>query len=113
MKQITAIIQPHMLSKVGHALHALPHFPGFTLLRAKGHGRGRAVGHAYHPTEWEMDAHDKVALLILCSDVLAPLIVDAIRENAHTGLPGDGVIAVCEADEVVRIRTGARGDDAV
>lgn len=47
MKQITAIIQPHMLSRVEHALHELPHFPGFTLQRAKGHGRGRAAGHAY------------------------------------------------------------------
>ena len=113
MKQITAIIQPHMLGKVEHALHALPHFPGFTLLRAKGHGRGRAAWHAYHPTEWDMDSHDKVALIILCADPLAPLIVDAIRQSAHTGLPGDGIIAVCEAGEVVRIRTGERGDDAV
>jgi nitrogen regulatory protein P-II 1 len=113
MKQITAIIQPHMLSKVEHALHALPHFPGYSLLRAKGHGRGRAAGHAYHPTEWDLDAHDKVALFILCSEPLAPLIVDAIRQSAHTGLPGDGVIAVCEASDVVRIGTGERGDDAV
>lgn len=113
MKQITAIIQPHMLSKVEHALHALPHFPGFTLLSAKGHGRGRAAGHAYHPTEWDMHTHDKVALFVLCSDQLAPLIVDTIRLNAHTGLPGDGIIAVCEASEVVRIRMGERGDDAV
>jgi nitrogen regulatory protein P-II 1 len=113
MKQITAIIQPHMLSKVEHALHALPLFPGFTLLRVKGHGRGRAAGHAYHPTEWDLDTHDKVALFILCSDPLAPQVVEAIRIAAHTGLPGDGIIAVCEASEVVRIRTGERGDDAV
>ena len=113
MKQITAIIQPHMLGKVEHALHALPHFPGFTLLRAKGHGRGRAAGHTYHPTEWDLDEHNKVALFILCSDEFAPPIVDAIRQGAHTGLPGDGIISVCEATEVVRIRTGERGDDAV
>ncbi|MGH6631315.1 MAG: P-II family nitrogen regulator [Burkholderiales bacterium] len=60
-----------------------------------------------------MDTHDKVALFILCSDPLAPLIVDAIRQSAHTGLLGDGIIAVCEATEVVRIRTGERGDAAV
>ena len=113
MKQITAIIQPHMLGKVEHALHALPHFPGYTLLRAKGHRRGRAAGHAYHPTEWDLDAHNKVALFIVCSDALALLIVDAIRQGAHTGLPGDGIIAVCEATEVVRIGTGELGDDAV
>ena len=113
MKQITAIIQPHMLGKVEHALHALPHFPGYTLLRAKGHGRGRAAGHAYHATEWDLDEHNKVALFILSSDEFAPLIVEAIRQSAHTGLPGDGVIAVCAADEVLRIGSGERGDDAV
>jgi nitrogen regulatory protein P-II 1 len=113
MKQIIAVIQPHMLNKVEHALHALPHFPGFTLLRAKGHGRGRAAGHAWHPTEWELDEHDKVALFIASSDALAPQIVDAIERNAHTGLAGDGVIVMTEAVEVVRIRTGERGDAAV
>jgi len=113
MKQITAFIQPHMLSKVARALHALPHFPGFTLLRAKGHGRGRAAGRAYHPTERDMDLHDKAMLFVLCPDSLASLTVETIRQSAHTGLPGDGVIAVCEVGEVVRIGTGARGDDAV
>lgn len=113
MKQITAVIQPHMLSKVEHALHELPHCPGFTLLSSRGHGRGRAHGHAYQPTERDMDAHAKVTLLVVCADALAPSIVEAIRRGAHTGLPGDGIIAVCEAIEVVRIDSGERGDDAV
>lgn len=113
MKQITAIIQPHMLTKVEHALHALASFPGMTLLRALGFGRGRASGHAYHPTERDMDAQDKTVLLILCSDGQAPAIVETIRQSAHTGLPGDGVISVCEATEVVRIHTDERGDAAV
>jgi nitrogen regulatory protein P-II 1 len=113
MKQITAIIQPHMLSRVEHALHALPHFPGFTLLRAKGHARGAGAGHPPRATQWALDEHDKVALYILCSDALAPQIVETIQQSAHTGLPGDGVIGVCEAVEVVRIRTSERGDDAL
>ena len=113
MKQIIAVIQPHMLNKVEHALHALPHFPGFTLLRAKGHGRGRAPGHAWQPTEWDLDEHGKVALFVVSSDELAPQIVEAICSNAHTGLAGDGIITVSEATEVVRIRTGERGIDAI
>jgi nitrogen regulatory protein P-II 1 len=113
MKQIIAVVQPHMLAKVEHALQALPHFPGFTLLRAKGHGRGRAPGRAWQPTEWDLDQHDKVALFVVCSDELAPLVVDAIRSNAHTGLAGDGIITVAEATEVVRIRSGEHGEDAV
>ncbi|HZR02599.1 MAG TPA: P-II family nitrogen regulator [Burkholderiales bacterium] len=113
MRQITAVIQPHMLNKVEHTLHALPHFPGYTLLHAKGHARGRASGHAWHATEGDLDEHDKLVIIIFCADALAPQLVDAIREGAHTGLPGDGIIGVCEALEVVRIRTGERGDDAV
>lgn len=113
MKQITAIIQPHMLSRVEHALHELPHFPGFTLQRAKGHGRGRAAGHAYQAPEWDMDEHDKLVLLILCSDQIASQIIETISRNAHTGLPGDGLIAVSEVAQVVRIRTGEHGEDAI
>jgi nitrogen regulatory protein P-II 1 len=113
MKQITAIIQPHMLPRVEHALHALPHFPGFTLLRAKGHARGATAGQSSRAVQWSLDEHDKVALYILCSDALAPQIVETIRQTAHTGLPGDGIIGVCEAAEVVRIRTNERGDNAV
>ncbi len=113
MRQIIAVLQPHMLNKVEHALHALPRFPGFTLLRAKGHARGRAPGHAFQATEWDLFEHDKVALLIVSSNELAPRIVEAIEQNAHTGLPGEGVIVVTEAREVVRIRTGERGDAAV
>lgn len=85
MKQITAIIQPHMLGRVEHALHELPHFPGFTLLRAKGHGRGRAADHAWHATEGDIDEHDKVVLLIICPDLLASQLVETIQKNAHTG----------------------------
>ena len=112
MKQITAVIQPHMLPKVEHALHALPESPGFTLLRAKGHGR-RPPGHVPRPTGWDFEEHDHVALIVLCSDEHAPHVVEAIRQSAHTGLSGDGIIAVCEALEVVHIGTGERGDAAV
>ena len=113
MKQIIAVIQPHMLSKVEHALHALPRFPGFTLLHAEGHSRGRAAGHAWKAVEGDLDTHDKVMLLIVSSDELAPRIVEIIRLNAHTGLAGDGIITVSEAVEVVRIRTGESDDAAV
>ena len=113
MKQINAIIQPHMLIKVEHALHALPHFPGFTLLRGKGHSRVPASDQAHHPIEWDLDEHDKIMLLILCADELAEQIVEVIRNNAHTGLPGDGLIWVCDVNQVTRIRTGECGKDAV
>jgi nitrogen regulatory protein P-II 1 len=113
MKQVIAIIQPHMLQKTERALHDLPHFPGFTLMRAKGRGRGHGRDHAFQATDWDLEEHDKVALLILCSDQLAPAVVGVIMENAHTGLRGDGMIAVSDLVDVVRIRSGERGKNAI
>ena len=112
MKQINAIIQPHMLNKVEHALHALPHFSGYTLLRAKGHARSITPDQTHHPLEWDLDEHDKIMLLIISSDEFAAQIVEVIRNNAHTGLPGDGLIWICDATQVIRIRTDERSKNA-
>lgn len=112
MKQITAVIQPHMLAKVEHALHELPQSPGFTLLRVTGHGR-RTPAQARRPAGWDLEEHNHVALIVVCSDERAPQVVEAIRQSAHTGLSGDGIIVVCEALEVVHIGTGERGDAAL
>lgn len=113
MKQITAIIRPGMIERVEHALHALGHFPGFTMLRVKGESRGRAPGQAYAPSEWDFEEHENTMLLLFCADDLAPGIVGAIQRAARTGRPGDGVIAVCEISEMVRIRTDEHGEAAV
>lgn len=113
MKQIVAVIQPHLLSKVEHALYQLSHFPGFTVLRAQGQGRGRASGHAYRPSSWDWDEHDKAMLTIWCADELSAQIIETIRRSAHTGLPGDGIIAVSSLEDVVRIGTDEHGDAAV
>lgn len=113
MKQITAIIRPAVVERVEHALHELGHFPGFTMLRVKGESRGRAAGHAYTPSEWDLEEHDNIMMFIICADDFAPKVVDAIRRAAHTGRPGDGVIAVSEISEVVRIQTDEHGAAAV
>lgn len=113
MKQIIAIVQPHRLEAIEEALHALEHLPGFTIFPARGHPRGRGPLHAYAATEWNPDAHDRLVLLMFCADELAPRIVEAIRTAAYTGHPGDGLIAVVPMDDIVRIRTGERGDAAL
>ncbi len=113
MKQITAIIQPNMLEAVDHALHALPHFPGFTTWRVRGESRGTGAGHAWHPAGTDLAGHEDVALLIACADDLAPEIVQTIRKSARTGRHGDGLITVLTLDEVVRIRTDEHGENAV
>ncbi len=113
MKQITAIFQPHRLEQVEQALHAMPHLPGFTVHAARGHARGHGTEHRFDVDEWLPDAHEKLVLVMFCADALATPLVDAIAQAAHTGQIGDGMVAVTELTDLVRIRTGERGDAAV
>jgi nitrogen regulatory protein P-II 1 len=113
MKEIKASIQPHMLGRVMQALHALPHFPGVTILDAAGQGRGRGAGGAYRVTEEEIFFHQRKRIEVVCADELAATIVEAIQKSAHTGHPGDGLIVVTNIHEAVRIRTGEQGHAAV
>jgi len=113
MKQIIAIVQPHRLETIEEALHALEHLPGFTIFQAHGHPRGQGPHHAYAPSEWNPDAHCQTVLLMFCEDALATRVVDAIHAAAHTGHPGDGLIAVSDVERIVNIRTGEHGDAAL
>jgi len=108
MKEIRAIIQPHMLSRVVRALHALPHFPGFTLTDARGQGHGRGAGGSFKITEEDIEYHRKVVLEIACSDDLASSIAETVRQAAHTGQKGDGLILIRELESLIRIGTGER-----
>ena len=113
MKEIKAILQPHIVSRVVRALHELPHFPGFTLSDARGQGRGRGAGGSFKLTEDDIDYHRKVILEVVCADDLAASIAETIRQAAHTGNKGDGIILVSELREVIRIRSGEKQDQAV
>ncbi|MBA4178547.1 MAG: transcriptional regulator [Leptothrix sp. (in: Bacteria)] len=113
MKQITAIFQPHRLEHVEQALHAMPQLPGFTIHAARGHARGRGTEHRFDVDEWNPASHTKLVLTIFCADALAAPLVSAIERAAHTGQVGDGMVAVTDLAELVRIRTGERGDAAV
>lgn len=113
MKEIKAIIHPHMAQKVIHALRELEHFPGFTLLDGRGQGRGRGAGGAFVMTEDDMDNHRKTVIVIVCTDEMVANLTEAIQTAAHTGHPGDGIITVRNLEEVIRIRTGEKGDIAV
>ena len=113
MKEITAIIQPHTLTRVMHALHALPHFPGVTLLDAHGQGRGRGTGGAFRPTEDNFTFHKKNVILVTCEAALADSIVAAIVQAARTGNKGDGVVTIKDVSSVIRIRTGETAREAL
>ncbi len=113
MKEIKAIIQPHMLTKVIDALHALPHFPGLTVSDCLGQGRGVGTGGQYVATEQTIGFHKMTKLELLCSDAAASDLARVIQQVAHTGNPGDGVIMIADLPRVIRIRTGQEQDEAV
>lgn len=111
MKEIKAILQPHVLARVVHALHELPHFPGLTVLDAHGQGRGRGKGGEFILTDESLFFSKKKLLEIVADDALAPQIVEIIQKTAHTGTHGDGVIIITDIESAVRIRTGeVRGE---
>ena len=113
MKEIKAIIQPHMLNRVMQALHALPHFPGATVSDCQGYGRGEGDGGSFVATEESIFPARMARIEIFCSDMLCDELVAAIQATAHTGHPGDGIIVVADLDRVIRIGSGEAQEKAV
>jgi len=112
MKEIKAIIQPHMLSKVMESLRALPHFPGATVSDCQGQGRGEGAGGQFVATEESIFFAKRVKLEIFCDDAICDELVRLIQQAAHTGGHGDGVIMVADLSRVIRIRTGQEQAEA-
>lgn len=113
MKEIKALVRPHMLSKVMEALHSLPHFPGVTVSDCQGQGRGRGSGGRFEATEETIYFAKMIKLELFCSDETCDGIVEAIRKAAHTGLPDDGLIVIIDLSRVISVRTGEHGEKAV
>ena len=108
MKEIKAIIQPHMLTKVIDSLKAMEHLPGVTVSEVLGFGHIPPESTQNKIVEEFIEYAKKTKLEIVVPDELAEQVVDVITRNAHTGLPGDGLIFVSPVNEVVKIRTGER-----
>lgn len=113
MKEIKAIIQPFMLSKVIEALKAIEGLPGVTVSDVRGFGRARAAGSVNTVLDGSVEYVKKSKVEIVVPDSLVGIVVQTIRENAHTGSPGDGKIFVHRVDDVVRIRTGEQGEAGI
>lgn len=113
MKQIKAILHPNALPRVIRALHELPRFPGLTVFDAVGQGRGHGAGGTFVLTEENLFFHHKKVVEIIAEDDLAHRIVATIREAAHTGNKGDGLVVVTDILETLRIGSGATQNDAV
>jgi nitrogen regulatory protein P-II 1 len=112
MKKIEAIIQPFRLEAVKEALHAIE-VTGMTITEVKGFGRQKGLREVYRGMEYQVDFLPKVKMEIVTSEDKAALIVETISKTARTGRIGDGKIFVYPVAEVIRIRTGETGDEAV
>ncbi len=112
MKQIEAIIKPFQLEEVKEALMKLG-IDGMTAFEVKGFGRQKGHSELYRGAEYSIDFLPKVKIEILVPDEKAVQVVDAIATAARTGKIGDGKIFVTPVEEVLRIRTGEKGADAI
>ena len=112
MKKIEAIIKPFKLDEVKEALHEIG-ISGITVLEAKGFGRQKGHTELYRGAEYVVDFLPKVKVEVIVDDAITERAVEAIQSAAKTGRIGDGKIFVSTIDDVIRIRTGETGPDAV
>ena len=112
MKLVTAIFKPSRLDAVIDALGEAD-VSGLTVSEVRGYGRQQGKTEVYRGAEYVVDFLPKVRLEIVLDDNLAERAVEAIQNAAQTGRIGDGKIFVSSIEEVIRIRTGERGSDAI
>jgi nitrogen regulatory protein P-II 1 len=112
MKKIEAVIKPFKLDEVKEALQELG-VQGMTVLEAKGYGRQKGHTELYRGAEYVVDFLPKIKIEAVVSDDLLPQAVEAIQAAARTGKIGDGKIFVSDVIDVIRIRTGETGPQAV
>ena len=112
MKKIEAIIKPFKLDEVKEALADVGVL-GLTVTEVKGFGRQKGHTELYRGAEYVVDFLPKVKIEVVLTDEMVPKALEAIERSAKTGRIGDGKIFVYTVDEVVRIRTGERGEPAL
>jgi nitrogen regulatory protein P-II 1 len=112
MKEIVAIIRPNKLDEVKDALEKIG-CHGITVTEVKGRGRQLGITESYRGSDYRIDLLPKTRLEIVVSDEDLEAVIKAIVETAQTGDIGDGKIFISSVEDVVRIRTGERGEEAV
>lgn len=112
MKLVTAIVKPFQLAELKDALQAAG-VAGLTVSEAQGYGRQRGHTEVYRGAEYQVDFVPKVRVEVVCGDHDVARVVDVIAERARTGKIGDGKVWVVPVEDLVRIRTGERGADAL
>ena len=112
MKMVTAIVKPFRLDDVRDALSQIG-VKGITVSEVKGFGRQKGHTELYRGAEYTVDFLPKTKIEAAVGDDIVDQVVDAITEAARTGKIGDGKIFVFDIEQVVRIRTGETGEDAL
>jgi len=112
MKKIEAIIKPFKLDDIKEALNEVG-VHGMTISEVKGYGRQRGHKEIYRGAEYVVDFIPKIKIEIVVETNMVKKVVETIKKAAHTGKIGDGKIFVLPMEEVIRVRTGEKGKDAI
>jgi len=112
MKLVTAVIKPHQLDAVKEALHAMG-VSGMTVSEVQGYGRQKGHTEVYRGAEYTVEFLPKIRVDVLIDEIDVDKVVDAVVTASRTGKIGDGKVWVTTVDEVIRVRTGERGLDAL
>ena len=112
MKKVEAIIKPFKLDEVKDALNKIG-IKGNTVTEVKGFGRQKGHTELYRGAEYVVDFLPKIKIEVVVSDDMVEKVIETIVNTAKTGRIGDGKIFVTSVEDVVRIRTGERGEDAI
>lgn len=112
MKMISAIIKPFKLEEVREALAEIG-VQGVTVVEVKGFGRQKGHTELYRGAEYVVDFLPKIKMEIAVKSTLVDRVIEVVRDAANTGKIGDGKIFVSELEQVIRIRTGETGEEAI
>jgi nitrogen regulatory protein P-II 1 len=112
MKKVEAVVRPHLLDAVKTALQEVG-IVGMTVSEVKGFGRQKGHTETYRGSEYKVDFLPKVKIEVVVVDEIVEKVIEAVLRTGKTGKFGDGKIFVTALENVVRIRTGERGEDAL
>jgi nitrogen regulatory protein P-II 1 len=112
MKKIEAVIRPFRIDDVREALAEIG-VKGMTLTEVKGYGRQKGHTELYRGSEYQIDFLPKIKLEVIVTDALSEKVIETIMNAARTGQVGDGKIFVYPVDDVIRVRTGESGEEAL
>jgi nitrogen regulatory protein P-II 2 len=112
MKLVTAVVKPFKLDEVREALSAIG-VQGITVTEVKGYGRQKGHTELYRGAEYVVDFLPKIKIELVVDDKILDQVVEAIEESARTGKIGDGKIWITTVEDVIRIRTGESGKEAI